>query len=212
MIVSDMIVSSISRMLLCAMKYPSGSGRPPCVVTEKTVGDARAGAAARRRRPRVPAPASGGHSAIAAFAARSRILLCIMVRTSLPLRLTLAIAMVASAAALGDAALANEEAVDQRTELALGLDVHPQAGEAIFKSHCVTCHGPQAHGDPTRTIPALAGQRFNYLVRQLANFSGGERESTTMHRQMEQAAVQEPQSWVDIAGFLNRLPTNYTVQ
>ena len=41
----------------------------------------------------------------------------------------------------------------------------------------------------------------NYLVRQLANFSGGKRESTTMHRQMEQAAVQEPQSWARHRGI-----------
>lgn len=124
----------------------------------------------------------------------------------------LAVALLASALGAANSAGASEEAVDKRTQLALGLDAHPQAGEAIFKAHCTTCHGPQAHGDPTRTIPALAGQRFTYLVRQLANFSGGERESTTMHRQMEQAAVQDPQSWVDIAAFLNRLPTDYAVQ
>jgi len=118
-------------------------------------------------------------------------------------------------AAIGGAAIevmASEESVDQRTKLALGLDVHPAQGASIFKQHCATCHGPEGHGDPARTIPALAGQRFDYLVRQLANFSGGERESITMHRQMEQAAAQEPQSWADIAGYLNRLPSTYETQ
>jgi len=55
-------------------------------------------------------------------------------------------------------------------------------------------------------IPALAGQRFAYLVRQLANFAGGERDSGSMHAVVSQEELREPQTWVDIAAYLNRVP------
>ncbi len=50
---------------------------------------------------------------------------------------------------------------------------------------------------------ALAGQRFAYLVRQLANFAGSQRESTEMHGVAIQPAIDDPQSWVDIAAYLD---------
>jgi cytochrome c553 len=75
-------------------------------------------------------------------------------------------------------ARASEEAVDRATQTALSLDAHPDRGAAQFHQYCARCHGAQAQGDPIHAIPALAGQRFAYLVRQLANFSGFERDST----------------------------------
>jgi len=42
-------------------------------------------------------------------------------------------------------------------------------------------------------------------VRQLANFAGAEREGPFMHDIATQPAIDEPQSWVDLASYLNRL-------
>ena len=135
-----------------------------------------------------------------------------MTRFSRFARLLAVVSLIAGIEVVANQAMASEESVDRRTQLALGLDVHAQQGASTFKQYCATCHGPEGHGDPKRTIPALAGQRFAYLVRQLANFAGGERESITMHRQMSQAALQEPQTWADIAGYLNHLPNAYEAQ
>jgi cbb3-type cytochrome c oxidase subunit III len=99
---------------------------------------------------------------------------------------------------------ASEAAVDRATQAALSLDAHPDRGASQFAHYCARCHGSQAQGDAGRAIPALAAQRFAYLVRQLANFAGGERESDTMHRVVSQKELQLPQSWVDIAAYLNR--------
>ncbi len=101
---------------------------------------------------------------------------------------------------------ASEEAVDRATQAALQLDAHPDLGAAQFKQSCARCHGPGAQGDASRAIPALAGQRFKYLVRQLANFAGEERESATMHHVVTQKELREPQTWVNIAAYLNNLP------
>jgi len=107
---------------------------------------------------------------------------------------------------------ASEVSVDRATKTALSLDAHPDRGRTQFARHCTRCHGRQAQGDAERAIPALAGQRFTYLVRQLADFAGGERDSDTMHRVVSQKEMRAPQTWVDIASFLNRLPRSGRAQ
>ncbi len=108
-------------------------------------------------------------------------------------------------------ACASEEAVDRATQKALTLDAHPDLGGSLFSRFCSQCHGSEAQGNPGRAIPALAGQRFNYLVRQLANFAGLERDSNTMHAVLSQIDLRGPQAWVDIAAFLNKAPlANHT--
>jgi cytochrome c553 len=107
---------------------------------------------------------------------------------------------------------ASEEAVDRETQAALVLDAHPDRGAAQFARHCVRCHGAQAQGDASRAIPNLAGQRFTYLVRQLANFAGGERDSDTMHQVVSRQEMREPQTWVDIAAYLNKTAPSQPAQ
>jgi cytochrome c553 len=109
--------------------------------------------------------------------------------------------------ALGSSVVcASEEAVDRATQRALELDAHPDRGALQFRESCARCHGVEAQGDATRAIPALAGQRFKYLVRQLANFAGAERDSATMHHVITENELREPQTWVDIAAYLNNVP------
>ena len=99
-----------------------------------------------------------------------------------------------------------DERVDQLTQEALQADIHRMRGAQLFDQHCAKCHGAQAFGDAYQGVPALAGQRFAYLTRQLANFSGGERDSPTMHGVVHQQELHQPQDWADIAGFLNLQP------
>lgn len=100
---------------------------------------------------------------------------------------------------------ASEESVDQATQTALALDINLKDGRRLYQVQCVACHGMTAAGDPSRSIPALAGQRFAYLVRQLANFSGEERENPSMHRVTARRDVRAAQSWANLAGYLSRL-------
>jgi cytochrome c553 len=129
----------------------------------------------------------------------------VMARSNRP-RVGVVTVLIAFFALAGAAARASDETVDRATQAALSLDAHPDRGATLFGHHCARCHGVQAQGDANRAIPALAGQRFAYLIRQLANFAGAERDSDTMHRVVSQNELQGPQSWVDIAAFLNRAP------
>jgi len=112
----------------------------------------------------------------------------------------------------GVEARASDEAVDRATKAALELDAHPERGAAEFRQSCARCHGLDAEGNAGRAIPALAAQRFRYIVRQLANFAGDERDSPTMHHVVMQKELREPQTWVDIAAYLNNVPITRQAQ
>lgn len=122
------------------------------------------------------------------------------------------IAMAACWVFAGEAVRASEESVDRETQAALAFDAHPDRGAVQFARHCAGCHGSQAQGDASRAIPNLAGQRFTYLVRQLANFAGGERDSDTMHQVISRKEMRESQTWVDIAAYLNRTAPSQRAQ
>jgi cytochrome c553 len=107
---------------------------------------------------------------------------------------------------MGAEALASEASVDHLTQRALALDAHADQGAIVFRRSCSRCHGFAAQGDAAHAIPASAGQRFRYVVRQLANFAGDERESAIMQRVLSHPALKDPQTWVDIAAYLNNLP------
>jgi cytochrome c553 len=121
-------------------------------------------------------------------------------------------AYVLAAASLGAMALAANpahaavEQVDELIHNALQLDVNLEDGRAAYRKHCVSCHGEKAYGDPARDIPALAGQRQAYVIKQLADFSELERDSREMHNVVARAEISEPQAWANIAAYVNGLP------
>jgi cytochrome c553 len=108
-----------------------------------------------------------------------------------------------TAASVASAAL---ERVDELTSIALELDANAQRGAALYGEQCAHCHGPEAHGAAQHDIPARASQRRAYIIRQLAQFIERDRIATQMHKVVSRDAVREPQSWADLALYLNNLP------
>jgi cytochrome c553 len=96
--------------------------------------------------------------------------------------------------------------VDQLIRSALQLEPKVARGAAVYGQHCARCHGQAAFGDADNIVPALAGQRQAYLIKQLADFAELERESKEMHAVVSQAALDQPQVWADLAAYLGQLP------
>lgn len=96
--------------------------------------------------------------------------------------------------------------VDEKIRNALQLDQNRARGEQLYDKHCAQCHGQRALGSASRVIPALAGQRRAYLVKQLADFSELERSSRQMHMVVSKPELADEQAWADLSGFLNSLP------
>lgn len=122
-------------------------------------------------------------------------------------RLLAALALFGTAALVpSTAVLASPTRVDQLVRTALQLDANPKRGEKIYAEHCASCHGAAALGDARNVIPALAGQRQAYLVKQLADFAELERQGNEMHKVVAKAALNEPQVWADLSAFLSSMP------
>jgi cytochrome c553 len=104
------------------------------------------------------------------------------------------------------------ERADQLIRQAMELDRRPQRGGELYARHCASCHGPQAHGDVERFIPALAAQRQAYLVKQLADFAELQRDARTMHDVVSRPELNDPQAWADLAAWLNAQPPAQVTQ
>ena len=104
------------------------------------------------------------------------------------------------------------ESAEQMTRNALELDADTKRGATLFTKHCVSCHGAQAFGDPNRGVPALAGQRRAYVIKQLADFTERDRITTQMHKIIERKEVSDVQAWADLALYLNQLQVPTSVQ
>jgi cytochrome c oxidase cbb3-type subunit 3 len=118
---------------------------------------------------------------------------------------TARVATAAAALLCGASVSASPSRVDQLVRTALQLEPNASHGAALYLQNCARCHGQGAIGDPRNVIPALAGQREAYLIKQLADFTELERESQDMHAVASRAAVNEPQAFADIAAYLSHL-------
>ena len=93
-------------------------------------------------------------------------------------------------------------------ERALQAKPDTEAGTKIYLEHCARCHGPEAFGNASEVIPALAGQLSIYVIKQLVDLAEGARESADMHRIASKKSLSTPQGLRDIASYLESLDPN----
>jgi cytochrome c553 len=105
-------------------------------------------------------------------------------------------------------AWSDPERVDALVKATLELEPKLERGAALYKQHCQSCHEVGAVGSSSKAVPALAGQRRSYLIKQLADFAELERAATQMHIVVTRKEVSEPQEWADLTAYLNGLPVN----
>ena len=79
-------------------------------------------------------------------------------------------------------------------------------GEQIYRENCIGCHAARGTGDAFLAVPALAGQRRQYLLDQLQRFSTDERHSPQMQQAFKRLSVDLPQAAADVSSYLSRLP------
>lgn len=79
-------------------------------------------------------------------------------------------------------------------------------GKTIYQHHCIGCHGQHGTGDAFQSVPALAGQRFEYLRLQIERFAIDERHDYRMRRAFNRVSMNDPVVAVDVATYLSLLP------
>lgn len=71
---------------------------------------------------------------------------------------------------------------------------------------CNSCHGPAGLGDDSMGTPRLAGQGFNYIVKQLEDFGSDKRKDETMYIMNTNAKGLNEQDRRDVAAYVASLP------
>jgi cytochrome c553 len=129
---------------------------------------------------------------------------CIPMKQTATATLLGSIVLLTSAAT---ASAASSAYLEQLARHALQLQADSTRGQALYSSNCSSCHGSDAHGDVTRLIPSLAGQRRAYLIKHLAEFNDRDRQAAQMHPLIALGGLKTPQAWLDLASYLrDRVP------
>lgn len=97
---------------------------------------------------------------------------------------------------------------DVNLSSALAKTPNETRGQRIFELHCKQCHQADASGMAAQKIPALAGQQYEYLVKQVVDFLDMERDSGTMHQQLVRSGMDNATSIADVVGYVANLPRN----
>lgn len=78
-------------------------------------------------------------------------------------------------------------------------------GRALYRQHCMRCHGALGQGRTHGDVPAIGQQNFSYLVKQLQGFAAGHRSSASPQL-IEAMGRLAPNDILAVADFLSRLP------
>jgi cytochrome c553 len=82
-------------------------------------------------------------------------------------------------------------------------------GYVVYQRDCAGCHGPLALGDLTRLRPRLAGQRYQYLLRQLEETADRMRPGMDVKHVVLIGSL-SPDERKAVADYLSRLSPNLT--
>lgn len=85
-------------------------------------------------------------------------------------------------------------------------------GEALYNKDCVKCHGRSGEGDAESFYPKVAGQHYEYLLRQIRNIHGGKRrnadpdmvKATDGYRDVDMQAVTDYISYLPLVAAPGR--------
>ncbi len=91
---------------------------------------------------------------------------------------------------------------------ALGKTPNETRGQRIYERQCQQCHQPDGTGSAAQKAPALAGQQYEYLVKQIVDFLDEERVNSTMHQQLARSGMNNATSIADVVGYVANLPRN----
>lgn len=108
--------------------------------------------------------------------------------------------------------LANAVPVDQ-LELDLVLKQNPNLirGAQLYET-CAACHGKQGEGVSDGTVPAIAGQFFTVVAKQLVDFRSRVRRDPRMEHFTDNEHIALSQNIADVAAYVSKLPVFSTNQ
>jgi len=95
-------------------------------------------------------------------------------------------------------------AADKEYARAMALEGNAANGLKIYRQ-CAACHQPEGWGKTSGTVPQISGQHHNVVIRQLADFRAGNRDSVVMLPYATSEAIGGPQAIADVAAYIDTL-------
>ncbi|MGH8286587.1 MAG: c-type cytochrome [Steroidobacteraceae bacterium] len=97
-------------------------------------------------------------------------------------------------------------ASDARREFQAVLSRTPdvERGAQLFET-CAACHGRDGGGVSDGTVPAIAGQHYRVIVKQLVDFRHDRRWDIRMEHFVDRHRLPEPQQLADLASFVSQM-------
>lgn len=89
-------------------------------------------------------------------------------------------------------------------EQALTLTPSVANGLAVYRE-CAACHEPEGWGLSSGSVPQIAGQHRNVVIRQLADFRAGHRDSAIMAPYAAAEVIGGAQAVADVAAYVSTL-------
>jgi len=93
---------------------------------------------------------------------------------------------------------------EQEYEEALTLTPDVSNGLAIYRE-CAACHEPEGWGRTTGSVPQIAGQHRKVVIKQLADFRAGNRDSVLMVPYATVESIGGTQAVADVAEYVSTL-------
>jgi cytochrome c553 len=85
----------------------------------------------------------------------------------------------------------------------------PTNGQELFET-CAACHGSRGGGVTDGTVPAIAGQHYRVIVKQLVDFRHDQRWDIRMEHFTDRHRLPNPQQLADLAAYVSQMPrTNH---
>lgn len=92
-------------------------------------------------------------------------------------------------------------------ELSEAMALRPDRaqGKQLYERNCASCHAADARGSADGRTPALAGQHYQYLIKQLADLRRGQDRARSEFHQRIAGTLEATQAIADISSYLNEL-------
>lgn len=105
------------------------------------------------------------------------------------------------------AALASASWACAGTDFSSALQAKPDLlrGERLYEV-CAACHLPDGSGQGPEGIPVIAGQHYQYILKELVDFRSTRRLNLRMEAIASRHELQNAQDFADVAGFIAAMP------
>lgn len=101
-------------------------------------------------------------------------------------------------------------AAQQELTSVLGMQPNLSRGRSLFDT-CAACHQESGAGAVDGTVPAIAGQHFSVLVRELVSFRHDRRWDERMQHFTDRHHLKDAQAIADVAAYISHLPLTHSL-